>query len=354
MPKARPKTITVELTAIPTAGGERWALLRAGVWNSLQGPIEITDQHLQEIAASYDPRVDEAAINFDHVKQGKNLGVIASVELSDGVLYAVPAMLDEDIEPDIGKRYRRLSAEINFAHPITDSTYLTGVALLGAADPAVKGLEPIQPIQTPGESMSKLVQMTQPKTPSGAAPDPPTGQAPEAPPVTPAPPAPPAAPAAPATPPVADLSQPQNADLAALRQANIEAAAELVEARRLRAELAQQRAAFQVDQDLAQLGTRITPAMTKAGLPALLAHLATATGTVSLAEGAPAISPYKAALAILQTLPESKLFSTNLAGGDAGAPTATDLSESESQALARAGITDTRRADLATKFKGVN
>ncbi len=337
---------TVLLTDLPASGGDRWALLRAGTFNSMQGPVEITPQHLEEIVSTYDQDVDEAAINLDHVRQGKNLGVISEVELSDGILYVRPALLDDAIASQVGKRLRRVSGEITFSHEVTGTAYLTGVALLGAAYPAVKGLPPIPPIQQPGGSMS-TVQMTEPETPSANDPKPTSQAAPT--PTRQASPVPAAPPAATETPPAAA------ADLAALRQANLDTTHELAEARRLRAEIAQERAALQVDKDLAQLGTRITPAMTKAGLPALLAHLATRTGTVQLAEGASAVSPYQAALAILSALPEAAIFADGLAQEELDGPERVALSDGEQALLAKFGIDDKRCKELDKKYgKGAN
>lgn len=122
-----------------------WAVAKPADLSATHG-INITVERLVEMAASYNPETIEAApINFDHAPGGPAQGWIESMEVRDGLLYVRPVELSPDVVEGIRNgRYRRASIELTTKHPETGGWYLNGLAVLGNAKPAIKGLPPLR------------------------------------------------------------------------------------------------------------------------------------------------------------------------------------------------------------------
>jgi hypothetical protein len=122
-----------------------WAVAKPTDLTATHG-INITVERLMEMAASYNPEAIEAApINFDHAPGGPAQGWIESMEVRDSLLYVRPVELSPDVVEGIRNgRYRRASIELTTKHPETGGWYLNGLAVLGAAKPAIKGLPPLR------------------------------------------------------------------------------------------------------------------------------------------------------------------------------------------------------------------
>lgn len=133
------------------------ALCRAGEWNGLTGKAVVTPEDLQAVVDAYQDReVDRARVKLGHVSSLNDqalgdgapaFGWVENPRVSDdgktllGDLVDVPRRLGEVV----GKAYRDVSVELrkNVRTPSgrTHPTVLSGLALLGAAAPAVKGLD---------------------------------------------------------------------------------------------------------------------------------------------------------------------------------------------------------------------
>lgn len=121
--------------------GRWWALLKPVSAEYTGYGVDLTPEVLAEVAASYDPAVDMAPLKFDHVDKGPAQGWVQAVRFDGDVLWIQPTDLTAAATEGIrGRQILRMSAEIDPAHPETGGWYLFGVALLGAASPAVLGL----------------------------------------------------------------------------------------------------------------------------------------------------------------------------------------------------------------------
>jgi len=131
-------------------------LVKVGTWGGMTGKSTITEQHLTGAVAAYaDPEVDRAALKIGHdgdLNLGTGhpaLGWIENLKLSAdkktliGDLADIPTKLASIIP----KAYRRRSVEMNLGVTTPSgknyAASLTGLALLGAKAPAVKGLDDI-------------------------------------------------------------------------------------------------------------------------------------------------------------------------------------------------------------------
>jgi len=122
-----------------------WAVSKVGTWTGWQNgePAEfkITNEHLQQMAEDYDPNRLEAPVNTDHFSWGPALGWVSELRVNGSFLEAKFKQLSPELRADLKSgRYRSRSAEIFFGFDKTERAYLGGVAMLGAANPAVKGL----------------------------------------------------------------------------------------------------------------------------------------------------------------------------------------------------------------------
>lgn len=136
---------------MPTVNIPGVELVRAGTWNASTGRVTISKADLADMAtASRDTTVDAAPIKLGHIDPRFDgepaLGWVKNLRLSSdgstliGDLVEVPSQL-ADI---LSTAYPRRSVEIAWGTKATDGSrrgaILTGLALLGVAAPAVKGL----------------------------------------------------------------------------------------------------------------------------------------------------------------------------------------------------------------------
>ena len=142
-------TQTVDFRGVP--------LCRAGEWNGLNGRATVTPEDLAAVVDAYQDReVDRARVKLGHVSSLNDqalgdgapaFGWVSNPRVSDdgktllGDLVDVPRRLGEVV----GRAYKNVSVELrkNVKTPSgkTHPTVLSGLALLGAAAPAVKGLD---------------------------------------------------------------------------------------------------------------------------------------------------------------------------------------------------------------------
>ena len=142
-------TTTVDFRGVP--------LCRAGEWNGLTGKAVVTPDDLAAVVDAYQDReVDRARVKLGHVSSLNDqalgdgapaFGWVSNPRVSDdgktllGDLVDVPRRLGEVV----GRGYKNVSVELrkNVRTPSgrTHPTVLSGLALLGAAAPAVKGLD---------------------------------------------------------------------------------------------------------------------------------------------------------------------------------------------------------------------
>ena len=140
---------TVDFRGIP--------ICRAGEWNGLTGKAVVTPDDLAAVVDAYQDReVDRARVKLGHVSSLNDqalgdgapaFGWVSNPRVSDdgktllGDLVDVPRRLGEVV----GRAYKNVSVELrkNVRTPSgkTHPTVLSGLALLGAAAPAVKGLD---------------------------------------------------------------------------------------------------------------------------------------------------------------------------------------------------------------------
>lgn len=133
------------------------ALCRAGEWHGLTGKAVVTPEDLQAVVDAYQDReVDRARVKLGHVSSLNDqalgdgapaFGWVSNPRVSDdgktllGDLVDVPRRLGEVV----GRGYKNVSVELrkNVKTPSgkTHPTVLSGLALLGASAPAVKGLD---------------------------------------------------------------------------------------------------------------------------------------------------------------------------------------------------------------------
>ena len=145
---------TVELVVAPdvdlseSSSPLAWQVLKPVDANYTRRPgrpgVDITTEVLEEMALSYDPSVDQAPINIDHNRGGGAFGWIRNVWTEDGFLYVEPEHLSPELSEGIReRRFQRVSAELDREHPETGGWYFSGLAVLGANKPIIKGLKPI-------------------------------------------------------------------------------------------------------------------------------------------------------------------------------------------------------------------
>lgn len=128
-------------------------LVRAGTWDAITGRVTITPDELDDIvAAAADPEVDAAPIKIGHLGAWANLGDsapalgwVANVRRTDddrvvGDLVDVPQRLAAILPKAFRRRSVEMLANVRTVGGKVYKLALTGLALLGVAPPAVKGL----------------------------------------------------------------------------------------------------------------------------------------------------------------------------------------------------------------------
>jgi hypothetical protein len=368
-----------------------WEVSRPGTWNAFVGGlITISTEMLQEMADRYDPAVLEASVNFDHERWGPSHGWVRSLRFDGSSLFATVADLSDELVAGVrDRRWRRVSSEMNLMRfgEAEEAWYLTGLGVLGAAAPAVRGM---RPIAAAGES-AVLIHLSSSETPedigtdAGSStiepPDPPGEETPVEPPQEPTTPTqgdtmpgtvptttgagtqPGAQPTGPAPAPATPATQTQppaggdlEAQLASARATNAELSTLLASARERDAEA-------RVERDLAALGGRVTPAELPHLRATMIGLAAKPTpATIKLA-GPPDASghateieacEYDALVASLRARPDIlAALGGELATQDGDAPIARNLAGADERRIALAhGITEEQQIGLQRKYPG--
>ncbi len=333
----------------PQAGPYIALTAEAGMVWLLARPIDLTETHgydltaerLAQMAASYNPAIEAAAINVDHVRSGDAFGWLTDVQWDGKHLTARPSNLSSEIAERVrAGKLTRVSIEFTSSHPATGGYYLTGLALLGAQTPAIWGLPPIELSST--ESIYRLQEVLMPNP---APVDPPTDPQPAPQPTTPPAAQGPAAPPVAAAESVTELSvQVQLAQRERQQLAN--------DRQQLRAE----RAAFGIQRQVDALGPRI-PSQIASRLVTCLSALSSVENPVivELAVDSGGTRQADAVTEILGCLSQLPEIITpgrqELAGpgADDSAPI-TGVTADQLSAGINAGLSSERIAELAAKY----
>ena len=132
-----------------------WDVARVGSWlGSRAGSpekIEISWEDIEQMADSYDPAVLESPVTLEHSRKGPAHGWVSDVRVIGDRLQVRFRDMSEALKKLLKEgAYRSRSIEMYNPFKPTGGAYLAAVTFLGAAAPAVKGLEP-EPINL-GES----------------------------------------------------------------------------------------------------------------------------------------------------------------------------------------------------------
>lgn len=298
--------------------------------------VVITDERIDEMIASYDPAVEQAALNFDHEQKGPSLGWCTKLWREGGMMWARFENLSAAAVDAIRSgHWKRRSAEILMPHPDVKRWYFSGLAMLGAERPAVSGLpegrllsgRPVHIVDL-GASAPAEDPMEDPNVID-----------------------PPAAPS-----PAVTETEP-----APVGEINLSTSPEQEELLRLRAENARLRQGESLTaarSALDALGARVTPAMRRIAEPLLAALRADEGRLVQLAasagHAAEELDAGSALLALLAAAPEF----TPLGAGEEAPPAldpaarlaADSRTDAEREFHRRHGMTDERYLELAAKF----
>lgn len=354
--------------------------------------VKVTAEDIAAMAQDYDPAFEAGALNFDHSWGGPAHGLATRIWLDGELLWCrIEQLSQEAVDGIASGKWPRRSSEFWMSHPQTGRPYWCGLALLGAATPAVPGLPPAvllsqqRPIYRlistgaavaePGSTIS-TGSIVAPAAPAASQPGEtskedtmkkkasaePTGaenETPETPaPETPAPEVEETVSAA----PVEDVEEAAPAELAAkpakpatpatlaTERAQLRAEIELNRKERLAAKL--ERAEASVDKLFHRLGTRVPPAAVKASRPlliALAAQLTPVTVKLSVAGKEQEVGLYEQLVTVLEALPENR-FVGNPARSEVTPEELAAVSAEAGDVNSRAGITPARRAELAAKY----
>lgn len=130
---------------------QRIHIFKPGKHTSAGGTsLEFQESDLQAAVNAYDPAIHEAPIVVGHPKDnGPAYGWVGSLEYDDKGVHALPRQVQEDFQEQVqAGRYKKVSASFYLpdapGNPAPGNLYLRHVGFLGAAPPAIKGLEPVQ------------------------------------------------------------------------------------------------------------------------------------------------------------------------------------------------------------------
>ena len=132
----------------PVANAKPLHIFKPGRWTTMSGePIEFSEADLQATAAAFNPAVSKAPIVIGHpATDDPAQGWIASLQATPRGLFAMPAQVDPAFADAANAgRYGALSAKFyrptDSNNPVPGVWYLKHVGVLGAQNPAVKGLD---------------------------------------------------------------------------------------------------------------------------------------------------------------------------------------------------------------------
>ena len=128
----------------------KFQIFRAGTRTDHNGnTVTITEADVARAAAAYDPELNQAPIVIGHpADNAPAYGWVAGLSADGGVLSADFAQVDDGFKELVNAgRYKKVSASFyppaHPANPKPGVWYLRHLGFLGAAAPAVKGLQPI-------------------------------------------------------------------------------------------------------------------------------------------------------------------------------------------------------------------
>jgi len=130
---------------------KRIHIFKSGKHTSMEGAaISFSDEIVSQVADNYDPQVSEAPLVIGHPKtEDEAYGWVKSVQFEDGGLFAEADQIDPAFSEMVTQgKFKKVSACF-FApkspnNPTPGAFYLRHVGFLGAAVPAVKGLQQVQ------------------------------------------------------------------------------------------------------------------------------------------------------------------------------------------------------------------
>ena len=130
---------------------KRILIFKSGKHTPMQGgAIDFSDEIVSQIAANYSPAVFEAPAVIGHPKNDDPaFGWFKSVQFEDGNLYAEMDQIDPAFSEMVSQgKFKKVSASFftpkSPNNPTPGAFYLRHVGFLGAAAPAVKGLQQVQ------------------------------------------------------------------------------------------------------------------------------------------------------------------------------------------------------------------
>lgn len=128
----------------------KFQIFRAGTRTDHNGnTVTITEADVAQAAAAYDPELNQAPIVIGHpADNAPAYGWVAGLSADGGVLSADFAQVDDGFKELVNAgRYKKVSASFyppaHPANPKPGVWYLRHLGFLGAAAPAVKGLQPV-------------------------------------------------------------------------------------------------------------------------------------------------------------------------------------------------------------------
>lgn len=124
------------------------AIFRAGTHTSVDGrTLTFSEDVIRELAESYDPAVSEAPLVVGHPKlDAPAYGWAKSLRAEGGVLYAEPHQVEPQFADLVNTgRLKKISSSIYLpdspGNPKPGKHYVRHIGFLGAAAPAIKGLQ---------------------------------------------------------------------------------------------------------------------------------------------------------------------------------------------------------------------
>jgi hypothetical protein len=163
-----------------------WDVARVGCWRGSQGgapaEVELTASELEQIAADYDPSLQEAPVTVEHMRSGPAHGWVDRLRVAGDRLQARFRDISAQLRQWLASgAYRSRSIELYKPFASTGRPYLGAVTFLGAAAPAVKGLSPEPSVlaekgaEEQSVSCIECMEMGLEETPEPVQPDVPSG-----------------------------------------------------------------------------------------------------------------------------------------------------------------------------------
>lgn len=124
-----------------------WEIAKVGKWNGGSGgkavKVQITQKDIEAMAEDYGPGIQEAPLTIEHEQSGPALGWVSALRVVGDTLQAQFSKMSGVLKDWLKTgAYRTRSIEFYKPFSETKRPYLAAVTFLGAAAPAVKGLNP--------------------------------------------------------------------------------------------------------------------------------------------------------------------------------------------------------------------